>query len=281
MRKVIKNEIHDEERAYYASKNVSFKNIQIKGPLDGESAFKESSNIDINNSKLILRYPCWHCKNVFFNRVYIAKTGRAGFWYCKNIKFENTVCKGVKAVRESKNVEIINSEFVSPEICWRTENILVSKSKIDSVYAFFESKNLKIDNLDFHGKYSFQYIKNMSVKDSNLDTKDAFWHTKNVKVCNSVLKGEYLGWYSENLVLENCDIYGTQPLCYCKGLKLINCRLHNCDLSLEYSEVNGNIECDNCSIKNPMIGKIVVKGNPEIIVDENDRSKGKFVLIKE
>lgn len=39
-------------------------------------------------------------------------------------------------------------------------------------------------------------------------------------VRDSVIKGEYLAWYSEGLTLVHCRIIGTQPFCYCKGLKL-------------------------------------------------------------
>ena len=38
-----------------------------------------------------------------------------------------------------------------------------------------------------------------------------------------MIRGEYLGWYSENLTLIRCKIIGTQPLCYCRNLTLIDC----------------------------------------------------------
>ena len=45
MSKLIKDEIRDEERAFYASFDTEFENITISGPADGESAWKESRNI--------------------------------------------------------------------------------------------------------------------------------------------------------------------------------------------------------------------------------------------
>ena len=76
-------------------------------------------------------------------------------------------------------------------------------------------------------------------------------------VRNSVLSGEYLAWYSENLTLENCLIEGTQPLCYCKGLKLINCRTKDCDLSFELSDIDAEISGEVKSIRSPLSGRIV------------------------
>lgn len=40
-----------------------------------------------------------------------------------------------------------------------------------------------------------------------------------------MVKGEYLGWFSDGLTLIDCKIIGTQPLCYCKNLTLINCEM--------------------------------------------------------
>ena len=124
-RKLFENITDNQERAFYSSHNASFNNITIAGPADGESAFKESSDIDIKNSHFELRYP--------------------------------------------------------------------------------------------------------------------FWRNKNVTVRNSTIIGEYLAWYSENLTLINCHI---------------------------------------TSIKNPLVAQLEVEENPHLIVDENDRSHGRFKIIQ-
>ncbi|MDE6759473.1 MAG: DUF3737 family protein, partial [Lachnospiraceae bacterium] len=91
---------------------------------------------------------------------------------------------------------------------------------------------------------------------------------KNVTVRNSIVKGEYLGWFSEGLTLINCKIIGTQPLCYCKNLKLVNCTMENTDLAFEYSEVEADIQGHVDSIKNPKSGRIVVDRVGEIIQED-------------
>lgn len=278
--KVIKNVIRDDERAFYHSNNVTFDHVQIKGPTDGESAFKESRNIIVNNSVLRLRYPFWHNKNLVINSSKFYITARAPLWYCNKVYFNKVNCKGVKAIRECSNVVMKDSIFISPEIFWNVNGIEVYDSTIESVYAFFGSKNINISNLTFKGKYSYQYVKNMVIENSTLDTKDAFWHSENVTVKNSVIKGEYLGWYSKNLTLVNCKIIGTQPLCYCKNLTLIDCATEECDLAFEYSEVNGNIKGDVVSIKNPLKGSLSISGKFEYIKDKNDRSKNRFKVNK-
>ena len=82
-----------------------------------------------------------------------------------------------------------------------------------------------------------------------------------------MVKGEYLAWYSENVTFENCKIIGTQPLCYCKGLRLINCEMTDTDLAFERSEVEADITTPVISIKNPLSGHITVPAVGEIIRD--------------
>ena len=278
-RRIIRNIVDDQERAFYASRDVDFENIEIAGPADGESAFKESRDINVSNSSFSLRYPFWHNTNVTLTNCTFADTSRAAFWYDDGLVLTNVNSKGVKAIRECSNIEINNSTFESEEFGWRSNNIKVQNSKIVGFYAFFECKNIEIEKMEFQGKYSFQYVENMEIRDSYLNTKDAFWHTKNVTVRNSTIIGEYLAWYSENLTLINCHIKGTQPLCYCKNLKIIDCTFEDCDLSFEYSEVNGNIIGEITSIKNPIKGKLILDSKPELIIDENDRSNGEFEII--
>ena len=270
----------DIERAFYGSKDMEFKHIAIDGPADGESAFKESSNIYVSNSYFNLRYPFWHNNGLSLVSSEMSELCRAAFWYDNNVTITDVKSNGIKALRECQNVTMNNCVFNSEEIFWKTNGVIVTNSTIVGAYAFLMSSNIEISNLKFKGKYSFQYCKNLHISDSVLDTKDAFWHAENVLVENSEVKGEYLGWYSNNITFKNCKISGTQPLCYAKGLKFIDCTFENCDLCFEYSEVEGNIIGDVVSIKNPLSGCIKISGNTEFIQDENDRSEGKFSLVK-
>ena len=58
------------------------------------------------------------------------------------------------------------------------------------------------------------------------------------------------------------------PLCYCKGLKLINCRMIDCDLAFEKSDVEAEIISSVISIKNPHSGRITVESVGEVIMDD-------------
>lgn len=58
--KRIENQTFDQERALYGSADVFVKNCTFDGPADGESAFKECRNIQVENCFWNLRYPFWH-----------------------------------------------------------------------------------------------------------------------------------------------------------------------------------------------------------------------------
>ena len=96
-------------------------------------------------------------------------------------------------------------------------------------------------------------------------------------VRNGDVRGEYLAWYSDGLTLENCRISGTQPFCYCRNLKLINCELTDSDLCFEKSEVDATVTTPVISIKNPRAGVIRVPDVGEIIRNDPD-ARARIVL---
>lgn len=278
MKKEIRNEIHDEERAFFGFNDTSFYEISIKGPLDGESSFKECQNIEVYDSLFELRYPFWHDNGLLINNSSFLETSRAALWYSDHVTLNSVKMNAVKAIRECHNIVIDSSDITSEEFGWKSSNILVNDSHIAGFYAFFESHDVKLNNVTFEGKYSFQYMTNLEINNSVLKTKDAFWHTKNAIIRNSTIIGEYLAWHAENITFINCLIQGTQPICYAKNITFIDCVFERCDLSFEYSIINGNIIGNIDSIKNPLGGHLVMSNQPTLIIDDNDRSEGQFVL---
>ena len=98
---------------------------------------------------------------------------------------------------------------------------------------------------------------------------------------NSTVKGEYLGWFSHRLTLIHCRIEGTQPLCYCTELKLVDCTMAGTDLAFEYSEVEATVKGHVVSIKNPRTGHIHAGSIGEIIIDGNIKAPGNCVITQD
>lgn len=277
---IITGKTFDEERALYGMHNLTATNCRFDGPADGESAFKEGTNITAEKCFFNLRYPFWHDEGLRIAGSELTKLCRAALWYSKDIAITDTKLHGIKALRECSNVKMRGCDIVSPEFGWSVCGIEMCNCTAESEYFMMRSNHLTFRDVQMSGKYSFQYIEDSVFENCVFDTKDAFWHAKNIVVRNSIVKGEYLAWYSENVTFENCKITGTQPLCYCKKLRLINCEMSDADFSFERSEVEASLTASIASIKNPLSGNICVPAVGEIIMDIPE-AKGKIILQKE
>ena len=264
---IIENKTFDEERALYGARGLAAKNCAFDGPADGESAFKECENIEADHCFFNLRYPFWHDHGLVIRDSEMTELCRAALWYSEHIEIENSQLHGVKALRECRGINIRRCDIISKEFGWSARDVRMEDCDVESEYFMLRSTGLRFANVRMRGKYSFQYIENATFENCRFDTKDAFWHAKNVVVRNSVVKGEYLAWYSENVTFEHCTIIGTQPLCYCKGLKLIGCEMIDTDLAFERSEVEATITTPVVSIKNPLRGSICAPAVGAVIRD--------------
>ena len=273
----IENMTFDEERALYGSDGVTAVNCRFDGPADGESAFKECRNITARKCLFNLRYPFWHNKGLVIDGCELTENCRAAIWYTESAEIADTRLHGIKALRECADITLKNCDINSPEFGWSVRKVKMTDCAVKSEYFMMRSEHLTFGRVKLSGKYSFQYIKDAVFEDCEFDTKDAFWHAENVTVKNSIVKGEYLGWYSKDLTFENCKIIGTQPLCYCRGLKLINCGMIGTDLAFERSQVDAEITTKIISVKNPLSGRITAPAVGKIIRDI-DGANGEVVI---
>lgn len=278
--KIIENKRFDMERAWYGSRDITVRHCAFDGPADGESAFKESRNIQADDCFFNLRYPFWHDDGLKITDSEMTELCRAALWYSNDIEIKDSRLHGIKALRECSRVKMQGCDVISPEFGWSVQDIQMKNCAVQGEYFMMRSGSLRFDRVTLKGKYSFQYIQDSVFENCNFDTKDAFWHAKNVVVRNSVVKGEYVAWYCENVTFENCRIIGTQPLCYCKNLKLVNCEMIDTDLSFEKSEVEAAITTPVMSIKNPLSGRIYVPSVGEIIRDD-EKSQGEVIIQKQ
>lgn len=278
--KVIENKTFDMERALYGSQGITVKHCAFDGPADGESALKESRNVQAMDCFFNLRYPFWHDDGLKISGSEMTELCRAALWYSNDIEITDSKLHGIKALRECSRVKMQGCDVISPEFGWSVQDIKMKDCAVQGEYFMMRSDRLDFDNVTLKGKYSFQYIQDSVFENCSFDTKDAFWHAKNVTIRNSTVKGEYLAWYCENVTFENCRVIGTQPLCYCKNLKLINCEMIDTDLSFEKSEVEATITTPVMSIKNPLSGRIYVPSVGELIHDD-EKSHGEVITQKQ
>lgn len=266
--KIIESRTFDEERALYGVRDVTVRNCRFDGPADGESALKECEHVTVNGAFMNLRYPFWHDRGLELHDVEMTELCRAALWYSEGVTIEDSRLHGIKALRECADVRMRGCDVVSPEFGWSTRGLTMEDCRAESEYFLMRASDVTLRNVRFSGKYSFQYVENLVIERCELDTKDAFWHARHVVVRDSVVRGEYLGWYSEDVTFVNCRIEGTQPLCYCEGLTLVNCEMVGCDLAFERSHVTAEVTTPVTSVKNPLAGsRISLPAVGEVIRD--------------
>ena len=91
---IIRNQTFDEERALYGSRDLLVEDSSFDGPADGESAFKECSNIRTQRCFFNLRYPFWHDHGLKISDSEMTELCRAALWYSDHIEITDTKMHG-------------------------------------------------------------------------------------------------------------------------------------------------------------------------------------------
>ena len=268
-RRTIRGMTLDSERALYGLMGADVEDCVFSGPADGESALKECSDVAVRGCSFDLRYPLWHARRFSLEDSSMSGTCRAALWYDTDDTVSRCDLGGPKALRECSGVSLEMCGIDSVEFGWKCRGIRIRDCSLTSEYPFLDSSDLEIDGLRMDAKYSFQYTTGLRIRDSVLNTKDAFWHSRDVTVEDSVLNGEYLGWYSEGLTSRRCRIVGTQPLCYCRDLRLVDCVMEGTDLAFEYSDVDATVIGHIDSVKNPRSGTIRAGSIGEVVTADS------------
>ena len=272
--KKIQDSVFGGERPLYGEKHLFLERVIIE---PGESALKETTDIEAVNCEFQGKYPFWECDGFTVRDCIFREGARAALWYSKNCVMADTLIEAPKMFREIENVSLENVRIPNAqETFWNCRGIKLRNVEVQKGdYIYMGCSDIDIDGYRQQGNYSFQYTRRVTIRNAYLDTKDAFWQTEDVTVYDSEIHGEYLGWYSRRLRLVRCHISGTQPLCYCDDLVLEDCTFApDADLAFESSSVQADIRGRVTSVKNPRTGKIVSDGYNDIILDSNIKSPG-------
>lgn len=271
---LIRNQEFGGERPLYARSDLRLEEVVIHA---GESALKETRNIEAYGCTFEGKYPFWETDGFKVSGCLFREGARAALWYSRGLEMEDTLVEAPKMFREMDGASLHKVRIPNAqETFWRCRNFRLREVELaKGDYLFMHSSDIDIDGYRHQGNYSFQYCRNVVIRNADIDSKDAFWETENVSVYDSVLDGEYLGWYSRNLRLVRCRIAGTQPLCYAENLILEDCRFDaDADLAFEYSTVQATIHGPVTSVKNPRSGRIIADSYGEIILDGNIKAPG-------
>ena len=104
--KTITGKKFDRERALYGSDGLILRHCSFDGSADGESALKESRNVEAEDCFFNLRYPFWHDEHMKIVGSEMTELCRAALWYSRNIEIVDTKLHGIKALRECSQIKM-------------------------------------------------------------------------------------------------------------------------------------------------------------------------------
>ena len=265
--KLVENQVLEGERAAYGSKETLFRNCTFQ---NGESPLKESDDIEVNGCTFAYKYPLWYVNYAKVRNTHWETMGRSGVWYSKHMLIEDCIIDAPKNFRRTEDITWNRVKYSdADEVFWGSKGIKITDSYAKGDYFAMNASDIEIENFVLDGNYPFDGCKNVRIKNAKLNSKDSFWNCDNVIVEDSEIDGEYIGWNSKNLTFRNCRIKSHQAFCYIDGLTLENCIIEEGDLVFELcSNVNISLANAPMSIKNPISGRIKLKGRCEIILDE-------------
>lgn len=273
----VRQQLLGGERALFAARDLRIVDTVF---TDGESALKESRNIELEGSAFRWKYPLWYSRDVIARRCTWFEMARSGVWYTHNVLVEDCVIEAPKNFRRCSGVTLRNTDLPNAaETLWSCEDVRLEHVTARGDYFAMNSSRVEADGLALAGNYSFDGARDVHVTNSRLLSKDAFWNTENVLVENSYVAGEYLGWNAKNITFVDCTIESLQGLCYIDGLVLRNCKLLNTTLAFEYSNVEAEVQGRIESVFNPLSGSVVADSIGEVVVDAGcvDTTKTKVV----
>ena len=244
---IIRGREFTEERAFFGAADVTVSDCTIG---KGESPFKHSKKIILENSTVSSKYPLWYSEDALVTGSVFEPTARAGIWYSRGVRIRDTKILAPKTFRRCDGVELGDVAIPdAQETFWSCANIKIRNLEAAGAdYIFMNSTGIDIDGMKLDGRYAFDGVSDVVVKNAKIDTKDAFWNSKNVTVYDSTISSEYIGWNSENVTFVRCTVESLQGFCYIKDLKLVDCRLPETTLAFEYSTVDADVSGDIGSV---------------------------------
>lgn len=132
---------------------------------------------------------------------------------------------GESPLKESKDIQIIESTFQWKYPLWYSQNVKVRNSKIlfTARSGIWYTKDIEITDSVIEAPKTFrrsEFISLINVKLPHAD--ETLWKCKNVKLINVEVEGDYFGFNSEDILVENLHLDGNYGFDGAKNIKINN-----------------------------------------------------------
>lgn len=157
---------------------------------------------------------------------------RAMFMTCEATFHKCYFHDGESPLKESKDIQIIESTFQWKYPIWYCQNVKVRNSKVlfTARSGIWYTKNIEITDSVIEAPKTFrrsEFISLINVKLPHAD--ETLWKCKNVQLNKVEVKGDYFGFNSEDLLIENLNLDGNYGFDGAKNIKIHNSILRTKD----------------------------------------------------
>lgn len=132
---------------------------------------------------------------------------------------------GESPLKESKNLQLIESEFHWKYPLWYCENVKCHHTYFSYTArsGIWYTKNIEISDCTIDAPKTFrrsEFITLINVKMPHAD--ETLWKCKNVQLVNVEVKGDYFGFNTEDIIINNLNLDGNYGFDGAKNIKIHN-----------------------------------------------------------
>ncbi len=194
--------------------------------------------------------------------------GERALFNSKDLKVSECRFKnGESPLKESKNIEVVNSSFswkyplwygknIKVKDCffdemarsgiWNTDSITLENCKVYAPKTFRRSSNIKVFDTELvGGAETLWSCNNVTLKNVKAEGDYFLMNSTNVEIDNLTIDGNYILDGAKNVVVRNSILNSKDSFWNCENVKVINCKIVG-----EYIGWNSkNITFEDCDIE--------------------------------
>ena len=199
-------------------------------------------------------------------------TGERALFASKDLRIEDSIFDdGESPLKESSNIELVNSSFKWKYPLWYCNNV-----NVKDCY-FFEmgragvwyTNDINVEDTIIEAPKNFRRCNRLGLKNVEfVNAEETLWSCDNVTMTNVVAKGNYFAMNSNDMKIDGLKLVGNYPFDGSKNLEIRNSRLMSKDafwnaenitvydsyISGEYLGWNSkNLTFINCTIESLML----------------------------
>lgn len=145
--------------------------IYAKGcKFHGIKAFRECSNISLNDCDIVSPEFGWRCSDINVENCKLS--GEYAFFESKNLKISNLDFSGKYSFQYIRDMSISRSTLKTKDAFWHTHNVTVTDSVLEGEYLAWYSDNLTLIRCHIKGTQPLCYCTNLTLIDCTMEDTD-------------------------------------------------------------------------------------------------------------